>query len=524
MEICGDGIDQDCDGADSQCTDTYYRDADGDGFGDVSDSITADSKPEGYVTDGSDCDDSDASIHPGAIEVCEDGIDQNCSGYDSVCLCSLDDDTDGDGYDICDGDCDDDDPDINPGAEEICGDGIDQDCDGTDTECPATIYYRDADGDGYGDPDVSVEDTSCPEGYVTKNTDCDDTDASIHPGAEDIEGDGIDQDCDGHDSGIITFEKVLFSDNNKDEYTVFVLQTEDGGYILVGGVYSEDTDDMTILLIKTDPYGNFIQGWGNNGDGTSNFKIGPWAGGHSILQTPDGGYVMLGSFNSDDYKYINLFLMKIDANGIQESGWGKNGDGTTYYRGSSINVVGTTIEQITDGGYMIGGWACPTTINFDSFLMKTDANGIPVTGWGNNGNGTSIIGREDSNEHTYYAQQTTDGGYMLGGYINYKGTHYYSFYITKTDSNGFVVPDWGNHVDPETGLPDPNGTNTIKVESKSTIGSSMQQTTESGYIIPIMMIYYLSRQTLTGSQNKAGEIMLILKPVYQIQTAPTLLN
>ena len=80
--------------------------------------------------------------------------------------------------------CDNSDPDINPGAKEICGDGIDQDCNGSDKECKGgghgkTHYYRDADGDSYGDINDHLFKSSPPTGYVTDSTDCDDTEASI---------------------------------------------------------------------------------------------------------------------------------------------------------------------------------------------------------------------------------------------------------------------------------------------------------------------------------------------------------
>lgn len=92
-----------------------------------------------------------------------------------------DTDDDGDGFSENQGDCNDADASINPGAIDIPGDGIDQDCDGVDPVDPNTV---DDDGDGVSEADG----------------DCDDTNASIFPGAVDIPGDGIDQDCDGQDA------------------------------------------------------------------------------------------------------------------------------------------------------------------------------------------------------------------------------------------------------------------------------------------------------------------------------------
>jgi len=94
-------------------------DADGDGFNDAS-------------CGGNDCDDSDPNVNPGAAEVCDDGVDNDCDGLIDE-GCSSCPDSDGDGYEdaSCGGtDCDDENFFVNPGATEDCGDGIDNDCNG----------------------------------------------------------------------------------------------------------------------------------------------------------------------------------------------------------------------------------------------------------------------------------------------------------------------------------------------------------------------------------------------------------
>jgi MYXO-CTERM domain-containing protein len=148
---------------------------------------------------GSDCDDTDRAIYPGATEVPYDGVDQDCSGAD---LC----DVDGDGYDasigFCrGGDCDDDDEDINPDAVEIPYDGIDQDCSGSD--------LCDVDDDGY---DARIG--SC------SGIDCDDDEGAVNPGADEIWYDGVDQDCDGwsdYDADYDRFDSALYGGDDCDD-------------------------------------------------------------------------------------------------------------------------------------------------------------------------------------------------------------------------------------------------------------------------------------------------------------------
>jgi hypothetical protein len=121
---------------------------------------------------------------------CRIGVDAGALHY-APC-----DDGDGDGYqDIaCGGnDCDDTDPSIKPGATEVCGDGVDNDCDGL----KGNIYFEDFDKDGFGNPNVTIDNLCNPPfDYVSDNTDCDDTDNTIYPGAyEDC--DGVDNNCNG---------------------------------------------------------------------------------------------------------------------------------------------------------------------------------------------------------------------------------------------------------------------------------------------------------------------------------------
>ena len=103
-------------------------------------------------------------------------------------------DFDGDGSPAGE-DCDDFDPTRYPGAPELC-DGIDQDCDGDIDEDVTTTFYGDADGDGYGRADDPVEACADGAGIADNPDDCDDADAAVHPGVEDV-ANGEDDDCDG---------------------------------------------------------------------------------------------------------------------------------------------------------------------------------------------------------------------------------------------------------------------------------------------------------------------------------------
>lgn len=156
---------------------TYYLDSDGDGFGTTPAGFCSSTAPSGYAAADGDCNDGDAAVNPGATEVC-DGIDNNCDGN-------------------------------------------------IDEGLIFTTYYLDADGDLYGDPASTI--STCdgvPAGYVTDNTDCNDSEFLANPGLVEIPFDTIDNDCDGEidedDNPPVVYEycdskqkKVLICHNGK---------------------------------------------------------------------------------------------------------------------------------------------------------------------------------------------------------------------------------------------------------------------------------------------------------------------
>ncbi len=169
IDTPNNGIDENCSGADS--VDSTILDSDGDGY-----------------NQAEDCDDTDAAINSGAIDIPNNNIDENCDGVYNVDNTVLD--NDGDGFTPVTGDCNDTDGDIHPDALEICGDAIDNDCNGlVDTQdsngidCPVTCI--DLDGDTY-----AIDGGDC--GPV----DCNDNNAAINPGTEEVCADNLDNDCD----------------------------------------------------------------------------------------------------------------------------------------------------------------------------------------------------------------------------------------------------------------------------------------------------------------------------------------
>ncbi len=225
---------------------TWYTDGDGDGFAaDDAAGVKGDScePPTGAAQVLGDCDDTNGNVSPGATEVCDGSVDEDCDGL----LDDLDDsidpasqtafyaDGDGDTYGDANGasgacvqpagtvldstDCDDADPSVNPAATELCGGG-DENCDGATDE--PVEWYADTDLDGYGDAANVASDCLAPAGYLADKTDCDDTRADISPAGTEV-CNGADDDCDGllddaDDSVDPASQTTYFGDADLDGY------------------------------------------------------------------------------------------------------------------------------------------------------------------------------------------------------------------------------------------------------------------------------------------------------------------
>ncbi len=202
------------------------------------------------------------------------------------------------------------------------------------------------------------------------------------------------------------------------EAAQFVRQTTDGGYIIAGRAYSPQRQD-DLWLLKTDADGDTL--WTHTYGGSESDI------GFCVQQTTDGGYIITGRTYSSE-RFDDLWLLKTDANG--DTLWTR-----TY--GGLGGDEGYSVQQTADGGYIVAG----VTISFgagdyDLWLLKTDAVGDTL--W------TRTYGSSDM-DWGYSVQQTTDGGYIVAGYI-------YSF--TTYESDAWLVrvasqPDVGVELVPD---------------------------------------------------------------------------
>ncbi len=228
------------------------------------------------------------------------------------------------------------------------------------------------------------------------------------------------------------------------DYGNTVTQTNDGGYIMAG--YTTKTtisgDTASMYLVKTDAQGNLqwqkLLGAGNQVTDA-----------YCIKQTADKGFVITGYTNGFGEINGDAFLIKTDslANPVFTKTYG--------YKGADW---GNSIWLTNDGGYIIGGSYSTdsTSIDIDTYIIKTDANGDTL--WTRTFGGTS-------SDYGQSIKQTTDGGYILGGYTNSFGNGSYDALLIKVNANGdtLFTKTFGGTSDDEA--------------------NSVLQTTDGGYML-----------------------------------------
>ncbi len=215
-----------------------------------------------------------------------------------------------------------------------------------------------------------------------------------------------------------------------------IQQTRDGGYILAGHSNSFGMGPH-VYLIKTNPSGDTL--W------CRTFGGGDYEGGHSVQQTADGGYIVAGYTTSFGSAY-QVYLVKTDTAG--DTLW------TRTYGGTTIDW-GYSVQQTTDGGYIVAGWTDSFGNDLQVYLIKTDALGDTL--WTRTYGGITA-------EWGHSVQQTTDGGYIVAGYTTSFGNGY-QVYLVKTDALGDTL--W---------------TRTYGGPNYD-YGWSIQQTADTGYVI-----------------------------------------
>ena len=224
-----------------------------------------------------------------------------------------------------------------------------------------------------------------------------------------------------------------------EDYGYSVQESSDGGYVIVGYTETLGNEEYDVYLIKTDGFG--IEQW------TQTYGEETWNFGNSVQLTLDGGFIICGFTGNIEPYESYVYLIKTDWNGIEQ--WSQ-----TY--GTEFAHLGYSVQQTSDGGYILTGSSLSLSTNFDVYLIKTDDNGVEQ--WSQTYGGTNV-------DEGYSVQQTTDGGYIIAGYTGSFGNGLYDFYLVKTD--GFGIEQWSQTYG-ATGIDQ---------------GYSVQQTTDGGYII-----------------------------------------
>jgi len=218
-----------------------------------------------------------------------------------------------------------------------------------------------------------------------------------------------------------------------------VQQTSDGGFVVAGFTYSYGAGMTDVWLIRTDAQGDTLWTRTYGGSGIDN--------GYSVQQTSDSGFVVVGITSSFGAGLIDVWLIRTDAQG--DTLWTR-----TY--GGSNNDFGFSVQQTSDGGFVVAGIVSFGAVGHDAWLIRTDAQGDTL--W------TRTYGGSSSEDGST-VQQTSDSGFVVVGNTESFGAGGHDVWLIRTDAQGDTL--WtrtygGSGIDG---------------------GSTVQQTSDGGFVV-----------------------------------------
>ena len=212
-------------------------------------------------------------------------------------------------------------------------------------------------------------------------------------------------------NGNVTWQKKI--GGGSIDYTACIQQTTDGGYITAGGTQSFGLGGFDFWIVKLDQSGTVT--W------QKTYGALAWDCAYSIQQTSDGGYIVAGRTESFGSGSNDFWILKLDQSGAVT--WEKTYGGSGYERATSV-------QQTNDGGYIVAGHTDSFGVNGDMWILKLTETGTVTwqkTYGGNLGEQANSI------------QQTSDGGYIVVGYTTSFGAGNGDIWILKLDQSGEVT-------------------------------------------------------------------------------------